>query len=75
MSELLDPVDSTAVDAIGYDKNKHELYVLFRGSQKAYTYFDVPPEEYEDLKTADSVGNYVNLNIKPNYDYRPGGPL
>jgi hypothetical protein len=62
------PIDSTAIARVGYDTEKRILRVEYR-SGRAYDYFDVPPQVYEQLLSADSAGEFVNLEIKPNYDY------
>ena len=67
----LHPVESTAVAAVGYDAAERELYVRFKGtSDGTYVYADVSPEEYADLLAADSIGGYVNTQIKSRHDYR-----
>ena len=65
------PVESTAVEAVGYDAAERELYVRFRGtSDGVYVYADVSLQEYQDLLEADSIGGYVNREIKPRHAYR-----
>lgn len=34
-----------------------------------YQYVDVPEVVYQELRTAGSVGKYLNQNIKNNYRY------
>lgn len=66
------PVESTAVEAVGYDATERELYVRFKGtSDGTYVYAEVSPQEYDDLLEADSIGGYVNREIKPRHPYRP----
>jgi hypothetical protein len=63
-------VDSTSVEAIGYDPGNRELHVRFVKSGETYVYYDVEEWEFEEFKRADSKGNYLNRNIKrrhPNY--------
>ena len=68
--ELL-PVESTAVEAVGYDGERRELHVRFKGtSDGTYVYADVSPQEYRGLLEADSIGGYVNREIKPRHPYR-----
>ncbi len=40
-------VKSSAISVIGYDEESRELYVRFRGG--AYTYLDVPAEDWVAL--------------------------
>jgi hypothetical protein len=64
-------VDSSAVEAVGYDAGERELYVRYRGkSGGTYVYGRVTPREYRDLLAADSIGGYVNKEIKPRHPYR-----
>ena len=61
-------VDSTSVEAIGYDGNKLELYVRFL-SGSSYVYFDVPKMVFEEFLRASSKGVYLNDNIKGVYSF------
>jgi KTSC domain-containing protein len=63
-------VDSSNIEAIGYDADARELWVRFI-SGDSYVYSDVPPATFEDIMRAPSKGSYLNREIKPNYDYRP----
>lgn len=62
------PVSSSNVAAVGYDINTMTLEVEFN-SGSVYQYFDVPEAEYLNLIGAESVGKYLNQNIKGNYRY------
>ena len=64
-------VESSSVDAVGYDPATAKLYIRFRGSGRAYVYADVPPAVYEALIAADSIGRFVNAEIKGTYNFRP----
>jgi len=56
---------------VGYDAAERELYVRFKGtSDGTYVYADVSPSEYRGLLEADSIGGYVNKEIKPRHAYR-----
>lgn len=59
-------VDSSAVRSVGYDEHLRTLEVEFE-SGGVYRYADVSPEEHAALLEADSIGRYVNLEIKPHY--------
>jgi hypothetical protein len=71
------PVESSSIRSIGYDEQAEELWIEFHSSPDPYVYFEVPPEVYDELEEADSKGEYVNLMIKPSYDFehrrRPAG--
>ena len=53
-------VDSSNVASVGYEDGI--LEVEFKGVS-VYRYFDVPPELYEELKEADSVGSFIHRRI------------
>ena len=63
-------VDSSSVEAIGYDPATAKLYIRFHGSGRAYVYYGVPPAVYASLMAADSIGRFVNAEIKGTYDFR-----
>lgn len=61
-------VDSSNVESVGYDENSSTLQVEFKNGG-VYQYFDVPEEVFVGLRDADSVGRYLNANIKGTYRY------
>jgi hypothetical protein len=62
-------VRSSAVAQIGYDPIEKTLEVAFRGG-KVYEYLNVPETTYYDLLLSDSIGRFVNTQIKTTYDVR-----
>jgi KTSC domain len=60
-------VKSSAITKVDYDEEGRLLRVTFTGG-KAYAYLRVPPEEYDALMAAPSIGIHVNRRIKPNYE-------
>ena len=62
------PVESTAVASLGYDASSSTLEVEFT-SGSVYRYFDVPEAEYRRLLAAESIGEYLNRQIRPKYRY------
>ena len=62
------PVTSSSVATVGYDVTTMTLELEFVDCS-VYQYFDVPEAEYRGLVTADSVGRYLNQNIKNSYRY------
>lgn len=62
-------VDSTSVEAIGYDRRTRELYVRFLESGQTYVYRGVEDEVFEKFLRAGSKGNYFNREIKGAYSY------
>jgi len=61
------PIDSTAIARVGYDDARRVLSIEYRNG-RTYDYFDVPAAVYMDLLSAASAGEFINLEIKPNYD-------
>lgn len=61
-------VDSSNVEAVGYDENSSTLQVEFKNGGM-YQYFDVPEEVFFGLRDADSVGGYLAARIKGTYRY------
>jgi hypothetical protein len=64
----MQPVSSSNVAAVGYDSEEQATYVDFL-SGSTYVYKGVPEHEFENLKTASSVGSYLNRNFKNVYPY------
>ena len=62
------PVTSSNVASVGYDQNTLTLEVEFH-SGFVYQYFDVPEAVYQEFMAADSLGRYLNQNIKNSYRY------
>lgn len=59
---------SSVVAAIRYDEKTAKLRVIFQ-SGSIYDYLKVPEHVYNDMKKAPSKGEYLNKQIKPNYEY------
>ncbi len=65
----LKPIESRHVAGVGYDPETHQLRVAFStGSQ--YDYKDVPPEVYEQMLQAPSVGAFHALQIRNKYEFK-----
>ena len=61
-------VDSSTMEAVGYDRAMRELHVQFQGG-KLYVYLDVDEYVFNELLMADSKGSYFNREIKPRYQF------
>lgn len=61
-------VDSSNIEAIGYDQAARELHVRFLHGDM-YAYHGVPEDIYDELMAAQSKGSYLNRVIKGNYGY------
>lgn len=62
------PVSSSSVAAIGYDPDAQTVYIQFLNGS-TYAYKGVPEHEYENLRTAPSIGSYLNRSYKNVYPY------
>ena len=62
-------VDSSNVEAIGYNAEAQELHVRFLKSGETYVYYDVEEWVFQELMQAESKGIYLNTNIKDRYQY------
>lgn len=60
-------VDSSNIEAIGYDAAALELHVRFLKSGETYVYYAVEDWRFQEFMQADSKGKYLNAEIKPNY--------
>lgn len=62
----LEPVHSTALEAVAYDPAARRLTVRFT-SGKVYDYYRVPERVYAGLLKSPSKGAYFNSHIKDRY--------
>ena len=60
-------VASSVIAEVRYDEEGALLEVLFHNG-RVYRYLDVPPDEYESLIHAESVGRYFNQEIRTRYE-------
>ena len=63
------PVVSSLLSEVGYDEDAEELTVVFKNG-KRYVYEAVPPDTYDDLIAAPSLGKFFARNVKSKYDFR-----
>lgn len=61
-------VDSRAVDWVDHDPATGTLEIRYTGGAR-YAYFAVPRAVYEALLAAESIGAFVNAEVKPNYRF------
>jgi hypothetical protein len=65
MAKLI-PVESSMIQAVGYDADTQILEVVFN-SGRTYHYDGVPEEVYEGLLAAESKGRYMRSAIIGEY--------
>ena len=61
-------VSSSNLAAVGYDEETQTLRVTFKKGP-TYDYRGVPPKVYEQLMSAESVGQYFHSNIRSDFPY------
>src|SRR5258707_14369021 len=61
-------VDSSSIEAIGYDADAGELHVRFL-SGASYIYRGVPAHIFDALMQSPSKGSFINREIKGVYQY------
>lgn len=59
-------VISSNIKAIGYDNN--DLFVEFKNNT-LYKYSNVPQKIFENFRSAESKGKFLNKEIKGKYSY------
>lgn len=67
----LTPVESSQLEAIGYDPETKKLHIKFKAGGATYEYDGMTPEEFEKFNSAPSKGSYFYKNIKPNSQKYP----
>jgi len=65
---LVRTFESSAVQRVRYHPDEETLDIWYSGGD-LYSYFGVPEEVYRALLEAESTGQFVNFEIKPNYRY------
>jgi hypothetical protein len=63
------PVSSSNVAAVGFDSAMQEIYVKFL-SGETYVYSGADEMTFHELRSAPSVGSYLNRVIKGRFAYR-----
>lgn len=69
-AEALQDVESTLVQAVGYDAATQTLTVKLVTDGSVYEYFGVPQEVYDQFMAAESKGNFFAKNIKNVYKFQ-----
>ena len=62
-------VDSSNIEAIGYDADNMALYVQFLKTGETYVYENVEEWKFDEMLQADSKGRYLNAEIKPAHSF------
>lgn len=62
-------VQSSNIDAVGYDETAGELHVRFKSSMATYVYQGVPPDVHARMMLSPSKGQFHSLEIKNVYSF------
>jgi hypothetical protein len=62
-------IDSTSIASVGYDAGSSTLEVEFRNGH-VYQYLEVAKRLYWELMSAQSVGAYLNREIRDQHEFR-----
>jgi len=65
----LSQVESSLIDAIGYDTETQELTVKFKRGG-VFAYEEVPKDTFQAFLNAESIGRYFLAHIKHKFNYR-----
>ncbi len=65
----LTTVKSSMIEAVGYDKDKQVMEIVFKDGE-VYLFKNVPFSEYVGLMRAESKGRYMHTNIIGSYPDR-----
>lgn len=66
MAPEMQMVDSSNIEAVGYDDESRELHVQFT-TGRMYVYLDVDEFHFQEFLAADSKGSYLNREIKSRF--------
>lgn len=61
--------NSSQVDSIEYFADDKKMRVVFK-TGATYDYFNVPKDVYERAEQAESIGKFINSEIKGKYEYK-----
>jgi hypothetical protein len=61
-------VTSASLKSVGYDVASETLELEYVNGS-VYQYYEVPQPTYAGLLAAESIGNYVNTEIKPYFAF------
>jgi hypothetical protein len=71
----MDSVESSQIEAIGYDAETKTLAIQFKGKGETpgsvYHYSNFTPDDWQAFRDAESIGSHFYKNIKPAKDKYP----
>ena len=66
------PVFSKYASEVGYDPETMEMHVRHANKGTVSVYAGVPPETFEQIANAPSVGQAIHTMLRGNYEHTPG---
>ena len=70
MPVTMKPVQSSNLDAIGYDHDTKTLHVRFKGNSGTYTYEGVPADVHDRLTAPNqSIGGAFHKHVKGKFPH------
>jgi len=69
-------VKSSNIDSVGYDADKKELHVAFKGSsnKKVYVYKGVEADKAKRFAESESLGKFLGKEIKGKHEFEMRKP-
>ena len=68
MSEIIKTPESSNIREYSHNLEENILTVTFKYGA-SYNYLGVPRKKFEAMKAAESVGKFLNAEIKPHYEF------
>ncbi|MFA6246862.1 MAG: KTSC domain-containing protein [Mucilaginibacter sp.] len=68
-------INSSALQSIGYDAEKHILELEFKENGDVWQYFNFKPAAYKKFVNSQSLGTFFATRIKGKYDEEKMGFL
>uniref|UniRef100_A0A6H1ZUL6 Putative RNA binding domain protein n=1 Tax=viral metagenome TaxID=1070528 RepID=A0A6H1ZUL6_9ZZZZ len=62
-------VESSMIEAIGYDPSELKLRVKFKKGGQTFVYLGVSEDVYLGMLETDSIGKYFHSKIKGKYEF------
>jgi hypothetical protein len=69
----MDAVDSSNIEAIGYNAESRELHVQFKGGS-VYIHEEFPPSLAAEFKASPSKGSFYHAHIKNRFNAKRADP-
>ena len=69
MKTILTNLDSSLLEEVSYDNKDEVLEVKFLHSEAIYVYQHVDERDFEEFRSADSLGSHFAKNIRNGYEF------